>query len=80
MSDSPDALLRDLALTKAGWHRQENPETGAVAIFPETATNESEWEQRAKLQLAEAKSNLAIPEPKPMKNTLAARRTIARGD
>ena len=35
MTDNLDVLLRDLAMKDSGWHRHENPQTGAVAFFPD---------------------------------------------
>ena len=75
MTDNIDVLLRDLSYIDSGWHRHENPETGAVVLFPETAKNEAEWEQRALLMHREQVS-LTL-KPKPSENTMTR---IERGD
>ena len=76
MTDNIDVLLRDLSYIDSGWHRHENPETGAVALFPETAKNEAEWEARALLMHAE--QTPVTLAPKPRGNTLAER--VVRAD
>ena len=79
MTDNIDVLLRDLSYIDSGWHRHENPVTGAVVLFPETAKNEAEWERRA-LDMHEAQETIRL-EAKPEANTLVARkRQITRGD
>ena len=75
MTDNIDVLLRDLSYIDSGWHRHENPVTGAVALFPETAKNEAEWEARALLMHREQVS-LTL-KPKPVENTMTR---IERGD
>ncbi len=76
MSDDIDTLLRDLSYIESGWHRHENSETGAVAIFPETAEDAEDWEARA-LEMHAAQW-IIVPEVKPAENTLAAR--VVRAD
>ena len=76
MTDNIDVLLRDLSYIDSGWHRHENPETGAVALFPETAKNEAEWETRALLMHASQEAITLAP--KPLENTLAQR--VVRAD
>ena len=74
-------LANKLAIKRSGWHRQENPETGAVVLFPETATYDAAWEAKALAQSQEAEHLGAstLLDAKPLENTLAARR-ITRGD
>ena len=76
MTDNIDVLLRDLSYIDSGWHRHENPETGAVVLFPETAKNEAEWEARA-LEMHSAQEAITLA-PKPQTNELAAR--VVRSD
>ena len=75
MTDNIDVLLRDLSYIDSGWHRHENPVTGAVALFPETAKNEAEWESRALAMHAEQEA-ITLP-PKPRENALSR---IVRAD
>ena len=75
MTDNIDVLLRDLSYIDSGWHRHENPVTGAVVLFPETAKNEAEWEQRALLM--HASQEIIRLQPKPLENTMTR---IKRGD
>ena len=67
-------MIRELSLLKAGWHRQENPKTGAVAIFCMTARSEAEWEQRAIAQSQAADRDTIILRPKAPENSFATRR------
>ena len=76
MTDNIDVLLRDLSYIDSGWHRHENPVTGAVVLFPETAKNEAEWEARA-LAMTAAQTPIHLA-PKPQTNALAER--VVRGD
>lgn len=78
MTDSLDVLLRDLAMKDSGWHRHENPETGAVAYFPETAKSAEDFERRA-LAMHESQEPVTLA-PKPREDHMAARKRIARGD
>ena len=91
MTDNVDALIRDLALQKANLHRVENPESGAVAMFPTVPSHapnspeqralENEWETRAILQTQQAE-RLTIenqPTRKPKQNAFADL-SIIRGD
>ena len=73
--DNLDVLLRDLSYIDSGWHRHENPETGAVFLIPETAKNEAEWEQRALLM--HSKQETITIEAKPVENQM---NRIVRGD
>jgi hypothetical protein len=75
MTDNIDVLLRDLSYIDSGWHRHENPETGAVVLFPETAKNEAEWEARA-LQMHSKQTPIHL-EAKPQENAMTR---IERGD
>ncbi len=86
MTDNIDVLLRDLSYIDSGWHRHENPVTGAVALFPdmpmfpsgskEARAAEDAWEARALAM--HASQTLILPEAKPLENTLAAR--VVRSD
>ena len=86
MTDNLDVLLRDLALKDSGFHRHENPQTGAVAFFPDvpvfpSGSNqarqiEAAWEARA-LVMHESQDPIRL-EPKPLENTLAKR--VVRAD
>ena len=78
--DDLEDLESALAWARSGWHRHENPETGVVAIFPETATDVGAWEMKLAVQTAEAErmERETRPEPKPLENTLARR--VQRGD
>ena len=81
--DGLAGLAEQLLRKRSGWIWHENPETGALALFPETAKNEAEWERRALAQNAEAEAMERANrlEAKPEENALAARKgTIVRGD
>ncbi len=85
MTDNIDNLMRDLALKDSDWHRHENPQTGAVVIFPdvprfpsgskEARAAEDDWEQRCLAMHAEQET--ITLEPKPSENTMTR---IKRGD
>ncbi len=85
MTDNIDVLLRDLSYIDSGWHRHENPVTGAVALFPdvprhpsgsvEARAAEDEWEQRSLAMHAEQRTITLAP--KPIENTMTR---IERGD
>ena len=85
MTDNIDVLLRDLSYIDSGWHRHENPVTGAVALFPdvprypsgsvEARAAEEAWQERSlAMHLAQSPVTLA---PKPAENALSR---IERGD
>ena len=76
--DGLAGLAEQLSRKRSGWIWHENPETGALALFPETAKNEAEWERRA-LDMHEAQETIRL-EAKPEVNTLAERKRIIRGD
>lgn len=86
MNDNLDTLLRDLHYIDSGWHRHENPVTGAVALFPsvevhpsgskEARAVEADWEARASAMHA-AQTPVTLAE-KPAENTLAER--VVRAD
>ena len=76
--DGLAGLAEQLLRKRSGWIWHENPETGALALFPETAKNEAEWERRA-LDMHEAQETIRL-EAKPEVNTLAERKRIIRGD
>jgi len=76
--DGLAGLAEQLLRKRSGWIWHENPETGALALFPETAKNEAEFEQRA-LDMHEAQETIRL-EAKPEVNTLAERKRIIRGD
>jgi len=78
--DGLGALANVLAIKRSGWHRVENPENGAVGLFPLTATDESDWAQRALAQAQEAErmERETRPAPKPLVNAYAER--LRRGD
>ena len=81
LSDLADAL----AVRRAGWHRHQNSENGALAFFPSTLNwkdpaQVSAWESRAietsrAVMLLELGTSLP---PKPLENTLQNR--VRRGD
>ena len=85
MTDNIDVLLRDLSYIDSGWHRHENPVTGAVALFPdvprhpsgsvEARAAEDAWEIRA-LVMHENQAPIHLA-PKPPENVLSR---IERGD
>ena len=77
--DGLERLAERLARKRSGWHWHENSETGEVALFPETAKSEHEWEARA-LAMHEKQKTIRLVE-KPEENALAARKgQITRGD
>ncbi len=75
MTDNIDDLMSDLYWLDSGFHRHVNSETGAMAIFPETAKSEHDWEARA-LAMHENQRTI-IPAPKPRENAMTR---ITRGD
>ncbi len=85
MTDNIDVLLRDLSYIDSGWHRHENPVTGAVALFPDVPRHpsgspeqralEDEWEARA-LQMHSKQTPIHL-EAKPQENAMTR---IERGD
>ena len=85
MTDNIDNLMRDLHYIDSGWHRHENPVTGAVALFPdvprhpsgsaEARAAEDDWEARA-LAMHSAQEPVTLA-PKPRENVLSR---IERGD
>ena len=84
--DGLSALSEALAIRRSGYHRHENAETGAVAIFPsvkvfpvgsaEQMALETEWAQRA-IVMHQNQVPVTL-EAKPVENTLAVR--LARGN
>lgn len=46
-NDPLDALAGLLAQDAFSWYRIEHPATGAIGIFPHTATDVAAWEERA---------------------------------
>ena len=74
--DNIDDLMSDLYWLDSGWHRIVNPETGAMALFPETAKDVDAWEQRADM-MHRAQEPVTL-KPKPLENILAAR--VVRAD
>jgi len=81
-TDGLSALADALAIRRSGWHRVENPESGAIAYFPVTANDVEEWEQRALAQARESERLGASTQPdaKPLQNSLQERVNILRGD
>ncbi len=85
MDDNIDDLMRDLHYIDSGWHRQENPITGAVGLFPSVPRHpsgsakaraaEDAWEIRA-LVMHENQAPIHLA-PKPRENVLSR---IERGD
>ena len=69
-------LAGKLAFKRSGWHREENPDTGAVAYFPVTATDVDAWQARALAQAQESErmEREIRPAPKPLENALRLRR------
>ena len=78
ISDGLAALTEQLRRQRSGWFWVDNPETGGFALFPNTAKNEAEWEQRA-LAMHNAQETIRLA-AKPTENTLEARKGIVRGD
>ena len=86
MTDNINNLLRDLALKDSGMHRHENPETGAVVLYPDVPAYpqgskaqrriEDQWEQRA-LDMHATQKAITVA-PKPRENTYARR--VVRAD
>jgi hypothetical protein len=78
-TDGLERLAEVLARKRSGWHWHENSETGQVALFPETAKSEHEWETRATL-MHDRQKTIRLDE-KPVENALAARKgQVVRGD
>ena len=75
MADNIDRLMTELMRIDSGWIWQENPQTGALAIFPKTAKDVEAWESRA-LEMLAAQVPVML-EAKPEENTLAR---VVRGD
>ena len=75
MTDNIDDLMADLYWLGSGWHRHVNPETGAVALFPETAKDDDQWQARA-IQMHAAQVPVTLA-PKPLENAM---RRIVRAD
>ncbi len=81
--DGLAGLAEQLSRKRSGWIWHENSETGALALFPETAKDVDAWEQRALAQNAEAEAMERANrlEAKAEVNTLAERKgQIFRGD
>lgn len=76
--DGLAALANELFWRRSDWHRHVNAETGALALFPKTAKDVDEWEQRA-LAMHAQQETIRL-DAKPEENTLAARKRIMRGD
>ena len=76
--DPMAALMTALGRRNGPWVYHENAETGAIAIFPKTATDVEAWEARALEMIAEQKPMTLAP--KPTQNELAARKILSRGD
>ncbi len=67
-------LQTEKTSTPHPWHTG----TGALALFPKTAKDVDEWEQRA-LAMHAQQETIRL-DAKPEENTLAARKRIMRGD
>jgi len=78
--DDLAALESELMWRRSGWYRHVNHESGALAVFPETARDEAAWEAKAEAEAAEtvALGERTRPEPKPLENFFVSR--LRRGD
>ena len=78
--DFLDDLTAELAWRNFGWTRVVNPETGAIGLFPETATDADAWEAKTLAMMAD-QGRVDLPDkPLNAENTLAERIKILRGD
>ena len=75
MTDNLDKLVTDLMRIDSGWIWHENPQTGALAIFPTTAKDPAAWERRA-LDMHDLQRPVML-QAKPEENGLAR---VVRGD
>lgn len=48
-----EAILEALARERSGFYRVEYPDTGAVAMFPQTAGDVAAWEERCRVMHSE---------------------------
>ena len=62
-----DRMLSDMAWTKTGWHRARGEDGCVSVVLPETAKDESEWEQRSLLML-DQQQPIELPS-KPLERT-----------
>ena len=69
--DALAELMSELAWRNSGWNRHVNHKTGAVALFPKTATDVDAWEVRC--QEMQAAQRPVQVEDKPEENTLPSR-------
>lgn len=76
-NDPLAGLMGALARRNGPWHWQENPETGAIAIYPKTATDIEAWQARS-LDMHSRQETLILA-PKPVHNDFS-RPQIVRGD
>ena len=60
------ALDEELAILDAGWYRHEHPETGALILFPHTATDQNHWESRCQ-EMLDGQELIDLPD-KPTEN------------
>lgn len=82
--DGLSELANVLAIKRSGYFQFENPETGAVALFPdvkvfpvgsrEQIRLEDSWESRA-IEMHEAQTPVVLAD-KPLENVLAERLTV----
>lgn len=77
MGDGFESLTHALAIKRAGFHRFQNPENGAISIFPNEAKDVAAWEMRAMEQAARATRDALIVPPKPLENNMIR---TTRGD
>ena len=56
-----DAIMEALARERSGFYRVEHPDTGAVAMFPQTAKDVAAWEERCRVMHAE-QVMITVPE------------------